>query len=104
MSEKEQSFKDDLRFYLIGFAIALALTIIPFLVVVSGLVSFAASLGIICGFGLLQIVIHFRFFLHIDMSEQKREDLLLILFSTLLLVIMALGTIWIMGNLAERMM
>ena len=54
-------------------------------------------------FALVQLVVHLRFFLHIDLSHQKREDLQLILFSVLLLAIMALGTIWIMGNLATRM-
>lgn len=45
-------------------------------------------------YGLAHIVVHFRFFLHVDLSRQKREDLELILFSLLLLAIMAGGTIW----------
>jgi cytochrome o ubiquinol oxidase operon protein cyoD len=53
--------------------------------------------------GLAQVVVQFRYFLHINLSLQKREDLLLILFSVLLLAIMAGGTIWIMANLAHRM-
>ncbi len=52
---------------------------------------------------LLQLVVHLRFFLHIDLSRQKREDLQLILFSVMLLTIMAGGTIWIMVNLSMRM-
>ena len=50
-----------------------------------------------------QIIIQVRYFLHIDLSRQKREDLQLILFSLLLLTVMAGGTIWIMGSLAGRM-
>ena len=48
-------------------------------------------------------MVHFRYFLHIDFTRQKREDLQLILFLFLLLVIMTGGTIWIMSNLATRM-
>lgn len=48
------------------------------------------------------VIVHFRFFLHISFSH-KREDLQLILFSTVLLIIMVAGTIWIMGSLATRM-
>ena len=55
-------------------------------------------------FALVQIVVHLRYFLHIDLGKQKREDLQLILFSTFLLAIMAGGTIWIMANLQMRMM
>ena len=51
---------------------------------------------------LAQMLVHFRFFLHVSLS-QKREDLLLILFSAVLLTIMVAGTIWIMASLALRM-
>lgn len=42
------------------------------------------------------------FFMRIDPSRQKREDLQLILFSVLLPTIMAGGTIWIMSNPGMR--
>ncbi|HEY8229058.1 MAG TPA: hypothetical protein VIG31_01260 [Rhodanobacteraceae bacterium] len=48
------------------------------------------------------MIVHFRFFLHISFSH-KREDLQLILFSTVLLIIMVAGTIWITASLATRM-
>jgi cytochrome o ubiquinol oxidase operon protein cyoD len=57
---------------------------------------------IIGAFALAQILMHFRFFLHIGL-RQKREDLQLLLFSALLLTIMVSGTIWIMASLAQRM-
>ena len=52
---------------------------------------------------LVQIVVHMRFFLHVDLSRQKREDLQLILFTVLLLALMGGGTIWILTDLAARM-
>lgn len=51
---------------------------------------------------LAQVVVHFRCFLHIGL-KRKREDLLLILFSTVMLFVMVAGTIWIMADLAPRM-
>jgi cytochrome o ubiquinol oxidase operon protein cyoD len=89
--------------YVWGIALALVLTLAAF-----ALVHWAAAMrglplpSVIGAFALLQIVVHFRFFLHISF-QQKREDLQLILFSTLLLVIMVAGTIWIMASLAMRM-
>lgn len=59
-------------------------------------------LVIIGAFALAQMIVHFRFFLHIRF-RQKREDLQLILFSTLVLILMVGGTVWIMGSLALRM-
>lgn len=51
-----------------------------------------------------QIIVHLRIFLHINLSKQRREELQLLLFSLLLLAIMALGTLWIMADLYQRMM
>ncbi len=103
MSEAQENARE-LKSYFIGYGLALVLSIVPFaLVFWSGLAT-STTLSIIAGFALVQIVVHFRFFLHIDLSGQKREDLQLILFSALLFTLMAGGTIWIMFNLHMRMM
>ena len=93
----------EMRFYLAGAGLALTLTLVPFALVHWALTegrALAVTIGVLA---LAQIVVHLRFFLHIDLSRQKREDLQLILFTVLLLAIMAIGTLWIMGNLATRM-
>ena len=95
--------RQETRAYLWGFATALALTGASFAVVVWGGLAFRTTLAVLGVLGLAQIVVHLRSFLHIDLSRQKREDLHLILFSTLLLAIMSVGTIWIIGNLSTRM-
>lgn len=95
--------KRELRLYLIGFALALALTLAAFGLTLWGGLSWATTMIIIGILGLAQMVVHLRFFLHIDLSRQKREDLQLILFSVLLLIIVVIGTIWIMADLATRM-
>lgn len=96
-------YSTELRGYLIGFGIALGLTIVPFALVAWGGLSYRSTIAVIAIFALVQVVVHFRFFLHIDLSRQKREDLHLILFSVLLLAIMTGGMIWIMFGLAARM-
>lgn len=96
-------YSKELRVYLTGFGIALGLTIVPFALVAWGGLSYRWTIGVIAIFALVQVVVHFRFFLHIDLSRQKREDLHLILFSVLLLAIMTGGMIWIMFGLAARM-
>ncbi len=103
MSDEHSDFRADLRQYLTGFALALALTLIPFALVWWNLAPRAVALWIIAGLAILQGIVHLRYFFHIDLSRQKREDLQLILFSLLILAMMAGGTIWIMANLAQRM-
>ncbi len=100
----EMNYQHEVRGYLTGFALALFLTLVPFAFVVWGGFGAVATLIVLGGCALAQFVVQLRFFLHIDLHRQKREDLQLILFSILLLVIMAGGTIWIVGNLGMRMM
>lgn len=92
----------DFHAYLWGIALALVLTLVPFALVNWATMRGLPLLCVIGALGLVQMVVHFRFFLHIGL-RQKRDDLQLILFSTLLLIIMVGGTIWIMANLAMRM-
>ena len=101
-AELKQQEQREFRSYAWGVGLALLLTLVPF-----GLVHWAGmprqSLLIVIGaLALVQMLVHFRFFLHIGF-RQKREDLQLILFSALLLTIMVAGTIWIMASLALRM-
>jgi len=95
--EKSKEF----RHYLIGFALATVLTIIPFTLVatVGGKVSFFVL--ILCA--ILQLIVHLRFFLHLSFKGQQKEDLQLVLFTGLILVIMIGGSIWVLGDLYTRM-
>ena len=94
--------RKDFQSYVWGISLAFLLTLLPFALVHWGAMRRLSLLSVIDAIALVQMVVHFRFFLHIGW-RQKREDLLLILFSTILMLIMVAGTIWIMANLAMRM-
>ena len=89
--------------YLSGFGLAIVLTGIPFALVATGALGRTATLWAIGVAAFAQVVVHFRFFLHIDLSRQKREDLQLILFTALILLLMCGGTLWILFDLYGRM-
>ncbi|MGH8290886.1 MAG: cytochrome o ubiquinol oxidase subunit IV [Steroidobacteraceae bacterium] len=91
----------DFLSYVWGVGLALLLTVVPFALVHWRSLTRSAVLIVIGAFALVQMVVHFRFFLHLGF-KRAREDLQLILFSTLLLLIMVAGTIWIMASLATR--
>ena len=101
--DRNDTYRRELRSYLTGLGLAVILTAVPFTLVAWGGLGTATTLWLIAVFALLQVIVQLRYFLHIDFSRQKREDLHLILFSTLLLALMAGGTIWILANLAMRM-
>jgi cytochrome o ubiquinol oxidase operon protein cyoD len=98
-----QEERREFRSYVWGIGLALLLTVVPFALVQWFPAVPRLSLLIVIGaFALVQMLVHFRFFLHIGF-RQKREDLQLLLFSGLLLIIMVAGTIWIMASLSQRM-
>ncbi|MBB3951506.1 cytochrome o ubiquinol oxidase subunit IV [Aureimonas jatrophae] len=99
----EHEKRRELRSYIVGFAMAVGLTAIAFLVVVAGMAS-PTAYAVIGVAALAQVVVHFRFFLHISWQRSTRDDLQLILFTTLIITLMAGGTIWILANLHHRMM
>ena len=101
--EEEGGYWQELRSYIYGFTLALILTGLAFGMVHWSLFQHFWMLIGIGALALLQIIVHFRFFLHIGFSKQNREDLQLILFSTLILALMVGGTIWVLFNLASRM-
>ena len=92
------------RSYVIGLVLALALTTGAFAVVWLDLLSGVAALAGLGLLALVQAVVHLRYFLHIDLQRSHRDDLLLILFTVLILLIMVSGTIWILYDQHVRMM
>ncbi len=100
----EDDYGSESRSYLIGLGLALLLSALPFASVAWHILPRSWLLWLIAGAALIQIVGHFRFFVHIDLSRSKRDDLQLILFSTLIAVLMVAGTIWIFFNQQMRMM
>ena len=90
--------------YAIGYVLALALTAAAFAAVRWPGLPARGLFGLVLGLGLAQMVVHFRFFLHIDLKTSSRHDLQLILFSTLIIVLMVSGTLVILLNLRQRMM
>ncbi len=101
---KEDDYGSELRSYLAGLGLALLLSALPFASVAWHIFPRNSLLWLIACAALIQIVGQFRFFLHIDLSRSKRDDLQLILFSTLVAALMVSGTIWIFYNQQMRMM
>jgi cytochrome o ubiquinol oxidase operon protein cyoD len=89
--------------YVYGLVGSAGLTLLPFLMVANQMGDVALRISAITICAIAQVALQLWLFLHIDFSRQKREDLLLILFSVLILCLLIGGTIWIMSSLATRM-
>lgn len=93
-----------LKPYLIGLALAVILTAIPFGLAATGVLPSETTLIIIAAFAVAQILVHLSFFLHIDFKTTPRENLVALAFALVLIFIMVGGSLWIMFDLYHRMM
>ncbi|NUO84905.1 MAG: cytochrome o ubiquinol oxidase subunit IV [Cupriavidus sp.] len=90
--------------YAIGFILAVILTVIPFKIVMDGTMDKGTILWIILGTAVVQMIVHLKYFLHLDSSSEQRSNVIALLFTALILVIVVAGSLWIMHNLNANMM
>ncbi len=112
-AEAQQGKRKALQSYVWGTALSLLLTLPIFylatstgrqLIASAGFAGAGSSLAVISGIAaLLQITVHLRFFLHLRIKGQSREDVHLVLFTIFILLLMGGGTVWLLLNLSERM-
>ena len=93
-----------LKSYLTGLALALLLTAIPFALVAANPLPRLPTLVVIAVAAVIQILVHLRYFLHLDLVSTPRENLAAIVFAAILVLIMIGGSLWIMLDLERRMM
>ncbi|THJ33195.1 cytochrome o ubiquinol oxidase subunit IV [Lampropedia aestuarii] len=94
-----------LKDYVIGFVLAVILTVIPFWLVMGDVLeSRAATVGWILAFAVVQVIVHVVYFLHMKPNTEGGWSMMALLFTILTLVIAVAGSIWVMRNLEEHMM
>ena len=90
--------------YITGFILAMILTALSFsLVMVKGINRHTAMAAIFIA-AMVQMLVHLRYFLHLDRSSAARWNILVLVFTAVLLFIFIGGTLWVMYTLNSRMM
>jgi len=96
--------KGALKSYLTGFILSLILTGIPFGVVMLGKWTLGMTMAVIFFAGIIQILVHLHYFLHVDASSSARWNVIALIFTVLILALFVGGSIWVMNSLNYRMM
>ena len=97
------SSRGSVQSYATGFILSIILTVIPFALVMSGTLSGAVVLTGIFVPAILQILVHFHYFLHLNTSSAMRWNVLAVLLTLLIMTLFVWGTLWIMGHLNYRL-
>jgi cytochrome o ubiquinol oxidase operon protein cyoD len=93
------------RTYLIGFLLSVVLTAIPFWLVMTGaLANPQLTAMLIIGFAIVQILVHTVCFLHVNTRAEGGWTLMAYIFTGVLVLIVLVGSMWIMYHLNANMM
>lgn len=105
MSAETHSAHGSYKSYITGFVLSVILTVVPFWIVLGDVqINLAWALTIIFGLGAVQIMVHVYYFLHVTVQAEEGWQAMSLLFTGVLLVIVLVGSIWVMTHLHENMM
>ncbi|KAG6558942.1 Cytochrome bo(3) ubiquinol oxidase subunit 4 [Candidatus Rhabdochlamydia oedothoracis] len=100
MNQETGAFKS----YLTGFFLSILLTLAAYFLVVEHVFSSRVLISIIIGLGIVQMFIQLLFFLHLGQEPKPYWNSQLFLFMITILVILVIGSLWIMENLRYNVM
>ena len=87
-----------------GFILSLLLTLASFGMLMYGKFPTSLILAAIVTLAVLQIIAQMHFFLHLDNSPAQRWNVMVLVYTLIIIVFLVLGTLWIMYNANIRMM
>jgi cytochrome o ubiquinol oxidase subunit IV len=94
-----------LKSYLTGFILSVILTAIPFWLVMSNVLDDkTVTTVLIMGLGLVQIIVHMIYFLHMNTTSEGGWNMMALLFTVVLVMIALSGSLWVMHHLNANMM
>ena len=91
--------------YIKGFVLAVILTVIPFWLVMGGVLdSKLLTAVLVMGIGVVQIVVHMVYFLHMNPRSEGGWTLMALIFTLVIVGIAIAGSLWVMHHLNTNMM
>ena len=107
-TDKPSHGTDDLaasiKSYLMGFVLSVVLTAIPFWAVMTHHFEKATTLSLVLVIAIVQIVVHLKYFLHLDFSKEGKVNTFSFLFTALIIVMVVGLSVWIILEANALMM
>ena len=93
------------RGYMTGFVLSVILTAIPFWLVMAGVFdSKLLTAFLVMGIGVVQIVVHMVYFLHMNPRSEGGWTMMALIFTLIIVGIAIAGSLWVMHHLNANMM
>lgn len=104
LKQIKKEWHGSLKAYAIGFVASLVLTTAAFLLVITQTLDGTTLVNTLVALALVQALFQLVFFLHVGQEPKPRWETVTFCFMFAILLIVALGSLWIMHDLNERMM
>ncbi|VFP78898.1 Cytochrome bo(3) ubiquinol oxidase subunit 4 [Candidatus Erwinia haradaeae] len=103
IKSKDNFSKTAIKSYITGLSFSILLTVVPFLVVLNGQISRTSILSIVLICAVCQILVHLIYFLHLNRQSEGGWTLISSIFVAIIVLIIIVGSLWIMSNLNQNM-
>ncbi len=104
LKETKREWHGTLKAYAFGFVLSLLLTGTSFYLVLHQVLSRDHLIYTLIGLSITQALVQIVFFLHLGKEAKPRWETLFFVFTVLVLLIVLIGSLWIMNDLDHRMM
>lgn len=104
LKEIQKEWHGSYKSYAIGFTASLLLTAVAFFLVMSRVLAGKLLVFSLVGLALIQAIFQLRYFLHLGEEPHPRWETVIFFFMVMVLLIIALGSLWIMSDLNDRVM
>lgn len=104
LQEMQHKWHANFKGYLIGFLASFILTSVSFLLVIFDFFPPVILIGVITILGMTQAIVQLIYFLHLLGEGALRWEPLLFFLMIIVLLIIALGSLWVMSDLSLRVM
>lgn len=89
--------------YIVGFVLSIALTLVAYFTVVNDWLSGRGALLFVATLAVVQLLVQLLFFLHMGQERGPRWNLMTFIYAGMVVVIVVIGSLWIMYNLNYNM-
>ena len=104
LKEVQKEWHGTFKSYLIGFFSSLLLTAASFIIVMAKIFSGPLLIYTIIGLALVQAIFQLLFFMHLGQEDKPRWETIVFCFMVMVLLIIVVGSLWIMYDLNDRVM
>ncbi|KKU81410.1 MAG: Cytochrome o ubiquinol oxidase subunit IV [Parcubacteria group bacterium GW2011_GWA1_47_8] len=99
IDEYYEAGRKALKSYVTGFVLAIFLTLVPYFMVVNHALTAQNLVWAVVLLGVLQFLVQVVFFLHLSRNSRSHWNIIVFIFTVLIVAILVAGSLWIMYHL-----